>query len=104
MKPITLKDRLRYRFDLTMARGPASLIAWLFALTAFFVLAAAAVLVLANLLPKPDDPKPDENSEVGFAGAVWLALMRALDAGNVAGDSGSHAYLAVMFVTTLGGV
>jgi voltage-gated potassium channel Kch len=103
MRPITLKDRIRYRFDLTMARGPASLIAWLFGVTALLVIAAAGVLVGADLIPKPDDAKADD-PQVGFASAVWLALMRAMDAGNVASDSGSHAYLAVMFTTTLGGV
>lgn len=99
MKKITLGDRLRYRFDLTMARGPASLILWLFAITALFVSAAAAVLIAADLIPKPDD-----GGDVGFVSAIWLALMRAMDAGTVAGDSGSRPYLAVNFVTTLGGI
>jgi ion channel POLLUX/CASTOR len=99
MKKITLIDRLRYRFDLTMARGPASLILWLFAVTALFVTAAAAVLIAADLIPKPDD-----GEEVGFVSAIWLALMRAMDAGTVAGDTGSRPYLAVNFFTTLGGI
>jgi ion channel POLLUX/CASTOR len=99
MKKITLTDRLRYRFDLTMARGAASLIVWLFALTATLVTTAAAVLLAADLIPKPED-----GSAVGFFTALWLALMRAMDAGTVAGDTGSRAYLTVMFVTTLGGI
>jgi ion channel POLLUX/CASTOR len=99
MKKITLGDRLRYRFDLTMARGPASLILWLFAITALFVSAAAAVLIAADLIPKPDD-----GGDVGFVSAIWLALMRAMDAGTVAGDSGTRPYLAVNFLTTLGGI
>jgi voltage-gated potassium channel Kch len=99
MRKITIADRLRYRFDLTMARGATSLILWLFGVTALFVTVAAAVLVAAGLIPAPED-----GSEVGFVSAIWMALMRAMDAGTVAGDSGSRSYLAVMFVTTLGGI
>jgi len=99
MKKLTLTDRLRYRFDLTMARGTASLIVWLFAVTALLVTASAALLIAADLIPKPED-----DSDVGFVTAIWLSLMRAMDAGTVAGDTGSRAYLAVMFVTTLGGI
>src|SRR4051812_37375391 len=99
MKKITLLDRLRYRFDLTMARGAASLILWLAVLTGLLVSAAAAILIAADLIPKPDD-----GGDVGFVSAIWLALMRAMDAGTVAGDTGSRPYLAVNFVTTLGGI
>ncbi|XYH98789.1 hypothetical protein ACMHYB_03230 [Sorangium sp. So ce1128] len=34
MQKITVADRLRYRFDLTMGKGAPALIAWLFALSA----------------------------------------------------------------------
>ena len=99
MKNLTLTDRLRYRFDLTMARGPTALILWLFLLTALFVAASAGVLVAADLIPKPED-----GGDVGFVSALWMALMRAMDAGTVAGDTGSRAFLGVMFATTLGGI
>lgn len=99
MKDITIADRLRYRFDLTMARGPASLIAWLFLVTALFVVAAAGIVVAAGWIPKPED-----GEEVGFVSAVWMALMHAMDAGTVAGDSGGRPFLAVMFAVTLGGI
>ena len=99
MKKITLSDRLRYRFDLTMARGSTSLIVWLFLFTLLFVSASAGVLIAADLIPKPED-----GSDVGFVSAMWMALMRAMDAGTVAGDTGSRAFLTVMFITTLGGI
>ena len=99
MKKITLADRLRYRFDQTMARGPTSLILWLFLITALFVCASAGLLIAADLIPKPED-----GGDVGYVAAIWMALMRAMDAGTVAGDTGSRAYLAVMFATTLGGI
>ncbi len=99
MKRLTLAERLRYRFDLTMARGPASLIAWLFVVTALFVVAAASIIVVLDLAPKPDEGDPP-----GLVSTVWSALMHAMDAGTVAGDSGSRLYLGVMFVVTLGGI
>lgn len=99
MKNITIADRLRYRFDLTMARGPVALIAWLFAVTAAFVTAAAAIVVGAGWIPKPED-----GEEVGIVSAIWMALMHAMDAGTVAGDSGGRPFLAVMFAVTLGGI
>lgn len=99
MKRLTLADRLRYRFDLTMARGAVSLIAWLFVVTALFVTTAAFVVVAADLGPKPEEGDPP-----GLAGTIWSALMHAMDAGTVAGDTGSRTYLAVMFAVTLGGI
>ena len=99
MKSITVADRLRYRFDLTMARGPASLIAWLFLVTALFVTAAAAIVVAAGWIPKPED-----GEQVGLVSAIWMALMHAMDAGTVAGDAGGPPFLAVMFGVTLGGI
>jgi ion channel POLLUX/CASTOR len=99
MKTLTLADRLRYRFDLTMARGPLALIAWLFAVTAAFVTAAAAIVIAAGWIPKPED-----GEDVSLVSAIWMALMHAMDAGTVAGDSGGRPFLAVMFSVTLGGI
>jgi ion channel POLLUX/CASTOR len=93
----TLSDRLRYRFDLTMAKGAPALIAWLFALSALLVFAFAALVAFA--LPPGDDGAP-----VSFVSALWLTLMRALDAGTVAGDTGPRGFLAAMFAVTLGGI
>ena len=82
-----------------MARGATSLIVWLFVVTAVFVTAAAAVVVAADLAPKPE-----EGEAPGLVGTIWSALMHAMDAGTVAGDGGGRAYLAVMFAVTLGGI
>ncbi|MBK8252248.1 MAG: potassium transporter TrkA [Polyangiaceae bacterium] len=99
MKDITIVDRLRYRFDRIMARGPAALIGWLAAVTALVVVAAAVIVVGADLAPKPEEGDPP-----GLLSTVWIALMHAMDAGTVAGDSGSRAFLAVMFAVTLSGI
>ncbi|WP_437953725.1 TrkA C-terminal domain-containing protein [Sorangium sp. So ce296] len=99
MQKITLLDRLRYRFDLTMAKGAPALIAWLFVLSTAMVVLFAAIVVLLGLAPDGEEGAP-----VSFPSALWITLMRALDAGTVAGDTGSRGYLAAMFAVTLGGI
>jgi voltage-gated potassium channel Kch len=98
MRKITPLDRLRYQFDLTMARGAGALIAWLLIATALVIAAAATVVVSADVAPAEDGHAP------GFATVLWTTLMRALDAGNVAGDAGSRVYIGVMFFVTLAGI
>ena len=44
----TLSERLRYRFDRTMARGTLALIAWLFAIAATVILVTAFALRLVG--------------------------------------------------------
>lgn len=94
MPRITLRDRLRYRFDNTMARGPAALIAWLALLTLVLIL-VSSLLVLASGLD------PEGRS---FPHLVWGGLMRTMDAGTVGGDQGSWAYLFTMLAVTIGGI
>ena len=97
MSKITWKDRLRYRFDNYMSRGPVALIGGLGALSVIVILLAAFVMVLGRVRPG------DEGSPVTFIEAVWLSLMRTLDAGTMGGDAGWRFRL-VMFLVTLGGV
>jgi hypothetical protein len=88
MKKLTLTDRLRYRFDLTMARGAASLIVWLFALTAVLVTAAAVVeaakrrgKIAIGYLSGDGDPKarahvnPKKSGTVTFAAADKIIVL-----------------------------
>lgn len=99
MRQITFRDRLRYRFDNTLARGTGALIGWLFLASAALIAAAAALVVLAGLAPEAED-----GSRPGFASMVWFTMMRALDAGTVGGDSGGVPFLATMFGVTIGGI
>ncbi len=99
MKKVTLAHRLRYQFDNTMSRGTVALIGWLSALSAAMILAVALLVGAAGLAPAQEDGKP-----VGFVSVIWMTLMRAMDAGTVAGDSGSWPFLLAMLVITLGGI
>lgn len=99
MRKITLGDRLRYRFDNTLSGGVGPLIGWLALISSILIVAAAIVVILADLAPQAED-----GAKPSFPGMVWSTLMHALDAGTVAGDGGSASYLAAMFVVTLGGI
>jgi ion channel POLLUX/CASTOR len=95
---VTWRDRLRYRFDLTLARGTPALIAWLMAATAAMVGVLALVVHVLDI-----GPKDESGATLPLGSAIWEMLMRALDAGNVAGDNGP-AYIAATFTMTLAGI
>lgn len=89
-------ERLRYRFDNSLARGPWVLIGWLMAATLLFVVLAGAVVALLGL-------GVDEGEPAGFLESFWQALLRMFDPGTFSGDTGWGLRL-VMLVVTIGGV
>lgn len=97
MKQVTLKDRLRYAFDNSLSRGTIALIGWLALISFVIVLLATIILLITGIKP--------EGSENGlnFFEAFWQSLMRSIDAGTVAGDSG-WAFRLLMFIVTIGGI
>ncbi len=98
-RPVSLSDRLRYRFDNFMSRGPIALVGGLF-------LASALVIVLGALLTFAFGvaPAPDGADKPGLATLIWLSAMRAMDAGAIGGDDGSPLFLFFMLLVTLGGI
>ncbi|UQA60089.1 CASTOR/POLLUX-related putative ion channel [Polyangium aurulentum] len=99
MQKVTLWDKLRYRFDNTLARGTGALIGWLFLASALMITAVAALVVASGIAPDAEG-----GERPGFGSMVWFTLMRALDAGTVGGDAGSIPFLAAMFGVTIGGI
>jgi voltage-gated potassium channel Kch len=99
MQPFTLRQRLRYAFDNTLAKGTPALIAWLAILTIAFIGLAALLLTITG-----SAPKTEEGNSLGFFEVMWHNLMRTLDAGTMGGDTGSPFYLLMMLTVTLGGV
>src|SRR4051794_31184255 len=90
----TLREKLRYRFDATMARGPSALVGWLGLVTVIMVVAVTLALLLS-----------DTNSgHKSLFGQLLGSLEHALDPGTVAGDTGSWSYLLVMLLLTLAGL
>ncbi len=98
-RPVSLSDRLRYRFDNFMSRGPIALVGGLF-------LASALVIVLGALLTFAFGvaPAPEGADKPGLATLIWLSAMRAMDAGAIGGDDGSPLFLFFMLLVTLGGI
>ncbi|MFA1548203.1 potassium transporter TrkA [Actinomadura chokoriensis] len=93
---MTRRDRVRYWFDRTMSKGTPALIGWLgLASVALVLVVASAAVVLA----------PRDSEENGhWPGMVWRSLLRTLDPGTMGGDTGTGPYLALMLVSTIGGI
>ncbi|WP_219517605.1 CASTOR/POLLUX-related putative ion channel [Nonomuraea ceibae] len=96
MSGVKFRERARYWFDNTMSKGTVSLVGWL------AVVSMGLVVVVAGLLMWV---APNEPQGVGGPGHVlWIALMHALSPDELAADSGSVPYMAVMLVGSLGGL
>lgn len=92
----THRQRLRYRFDATMSRGPIALVGWLALLTLALIGAGAIVVLVFGLVP--------DDGRQGFGGQLFSTLLHAMDPGTVAGDGGDWPFLAAMLAVTLGGL
>ncbi|HEU4562841.1 MAG TPA: hypothetical protein VFS20_33735 [Longimicrobium sp.] len=100
MSAITLRQRLRYHFDNTMARGPVALIGWLFVVSVLMIAAIAGIVIAAGLQAN----LAEDGENLGFLEVAWAGLMRTLDAGTMGGDKGSWPFLLLMLAVTLGGI
>jgi voltage-gated potassium channel Kch len=92
----TASERLRYRFDSSLARGPWVLIGWLGLVTFLFLVVAAVVVALFGLGIAGGE-------SAGFIESFWQALLRVFDAGTFTGDEGWGLRI-VTFIVTLGGI
>ena len=91
-----LRARLRYRFDNTLARGTAAVIAWLALATFVFILLVALLLAVTAVTA-------DGRDGVSFAEAVWLSFTRSLDPGTMADDT-TWPFRLTSALVTLGGL
>lgn len=96
MKPISFSQRIRYKFDQLMSKGPIAMIALLAILSCVVVVTAGAVLALFQITPEGSEP-------MNFIEGVWQSLMRTLDSGTMGGDAG-WGFRIVAFIVTLGGI
>jgi voltage-gated potassium channel Kch len=90
----TLREKVRYAFDATMARGPSALVGWL----------ALATLVLIGIFSAVILVTGTNSGHRTVFGQLFYSLLHALDPGTIAGDSGSWRFLAIMLLLTLGGL
>ncbi|MDP9864757.1 MULTISPECIES: CASTOR/POLLUX-related putative ion channel [Streptosporangium] len=96
MSRATFRERVRYWFDNTMSRGAVALIGWL----ALISLGLILLVTLLSLWLTPVEAAKNN----GFAGMLWMSLMRTLSPGKVASDTGSTLFVALMFTASLGGI
>jgi ion channel POLLUX/CASTOR len=96
MKKYTFSEKLRYRFDNLMSKGPAAMIMLLGLLSLF-------VVIIAGTLFWGFKVAPEGESELGFIEGVWVSLMRTLDPGTMGGDAG-WSFRIIAFSVTLGGI
>lgn len=99
MREITLSDRLRYRFDNTMSKGPIALIGWLTVLSVALIVIMSIIMVVTGIAPEGEDGKP-----LGLGAVMWISLMRTMDSGAIGGDTGTAPTLGALFVVTIGGI
>ena len=104
MRNATLREKLRYRFDNSMAKGPVALIGWLALVSLAMILFVAALVSLFGVAPEGISTTGEAAGRPGYVDLAWLSLMRTLDAGTMGGDTGDWTFLLLMFAVTLGGV
>lgn len=96
MQNFSLSQKLRYKFDNLMSKGPVAMISLLGIMSLLVVVIAGAVISLFHIAREGEEP-------LDFIESTWQSLMRALDSGAVGGDAGWE-FRAVAFVVTLGGI
>ena len=90
-----LAERLRYRFDNSLARGPWVLIGWLGLATILFLLVMATVVALFGLGIADGD-------STGFSESLWQTMLRVFDPGTFSGDNGWGLRVVMLLVTVAG--
>jgi ion channel POLLUX/CASTOR len=98
-REITWRDKLRYRFENTLSKGTIAIIGWLALVSTIIVVLAALVLGVMRIGQDP----ADHEHPYGFFEGMWQSMLRTLDPGVVAGDSGWQLRL-LMLIVTIGGI
>ncbi len=98
-REVTWRDKLRYRFENTLSKGTIAIIGWLALLSTAIVVLAALILAAMRIGQDP----ADHEHPYGFFEGAWQAMLRTLDPGVIADDSGWQLRLLMMFVT-IGGI
>lgn len=96
MKKNSFSQKLRYKFDNLMSKGPIAMISLLGIMSLLVVVIAGFVISLFQITPEGEEP-------MGFIEGSWQSLMRALDSGAVGGDAGWE-FRILAFIVTLGGI
>lgn len=93
---ISFSQKLRYKFDNLMSKGPIAMIGTLGLLSILLVATAGIILTITGF-------SQEDAESLGFIEAAWESLMRTLDPGTMGGDTG-WGFRIVMLSVTLGGI
>ncbi len=99
MSKPSLRERLAYSFDNSLARGPVVIIAYLALLSVGLIVVLATLVWATGVAPEAED-----GASPGFIAIAWMALMRTLDSGTMGGDTGTWSFLLAMLAVTFGGI
>jgi voltage-gated potassium channel Kch len=91
----TWRQYLRYRFDGLLARGTWAVLLWLGIVTFIVVLIASFLLRRAGITLAGSE-------DAGWFEDFWQSLLRTLDTGTMAGDTGWRQRLVALTVTLFG--
>jgi voltage-gated potassium channel Kch len=98
VRAVSSRDRLRYRVDNLLARGPRPVIAGLLAFTVLAALAISALVVAVGWAAE---------SQYTVFDVIWRALLTTIDSGavgNYTGGTASPGFLLAMMVVTIVGI
>ncbi len=100
-KPIKSVDgsinaRLRYKFDTALSRGPSVVITWLGLVTLALIVLTALILTAFRLTGIGGGER------LGVFEAMWQSMLRVVDAGSFAGDTGWPTRLVALAITIAG--
>ncbi len=93
----TFKQKLRYYFDNTLSKGTSSIIMWLAVLSLLIIIVFGAVYTISGINME------GETEGMGFFEAMWQTLLRSIDPGTMAGDTG-WAFRIIGLLITIGGI
>jgi voltage-gated potassium channel Kch len=94
-RSVSTGDRLRYKSDEVLSRGTLGIILWLAAVTMLVILVTAIVIAIL-------DGGFNDSTDAGFVEGAWQSLLRVIDPGAMAGDSGWWVRLTALGVTIAG--
>src|SRR4051812_17607184 len=94
MPRLTVRDRLRARFDRTMDRGTPALIGWLALASLVLIFVVTALVAVLDRVDIGDK---------GWLEIAWESMLRTLDPGTMGADEGA-LFRAFMPFVTIGGI
>ena len=105
MQKVSFRERLRYRVDNLMSRGPAPVVLGLFAITILVALFVSVFVYLAGWGSLGDPVNGGQ--DFTFPDIIWRAVLTTIDSGAVGNYTGTPVtvgFLLAMFAVTLVGI